>query len=223
MRTKGEHTPTRWILALAGIFALSNSASAQGVSIQGHVTDPQENVVIYAAVTLASSENKNVQRTIAGNEGQFSFTGIATGKYTLKVIVTGFEPVTRTLLVGETQPLTIDIELKIATRQQIVTVTADVKEGNVLAPDPAQRVLIREETLDANPGRPGAPVSIPGLPIETASGGAKAPQYFASGVAGDHGEPIAQYIQEETICSRTIFQRTRTETDTPTRIFSYPL
>jgi hypothetical protein len=71
----------------------------------------------------------------------------------------------------------------------------DVKEGNVLAPDPAQRVLIRGETLNANPGRPCAPVSIPGLPIETASGGIRAPQYFAPGVAGDHGEPIAQYIQ----------------------------
>src|SRR5579885_3333909 len=43
--------------------------------------------------------------------------------------------------------------------------------------------------------RPGAPISIPGLPIETASGGIKAPQYFAPGVAGDHGEPIAQYFQ----------------------------
>lgn len=66
---------------------------------------------------------------------------------------------------------------------------------SVANPDPAQRVIIREETLDANPGRPGAPVSIPGLPIETASGGIKAPQYFAPGVAGDHGEPIASYIQ----------------------------
>ena len=56
-------------------------------------------------------------------------------------------------------------------------------------------MLVREEILDANPGRPGAPVSIPGLPVETASGGIKAPQYFAPGVAGDHGEPIAQYIR----------------------------
>ncbi len=76
-----------------------------------------------------------------------------------------------------------------------VTVTSDVKELNILFPDPAQRVYVRQETLDANPGRPGAPISIPGLPIETASGGIKAPQYFSPGVAGDHGEPIAEYIQ----------------------------
>ena len=76
-----------------------------------------------------------------------------------------------------------------------VTVTADVHANNLQDPDPAQRVVVRDEILDANPGRPGAPVSIPGLPIETASGGIKAPQYFAPGVAGDHGEPIATFLQ----------------------------
>lgn len=81
------------------------------------------------------------------------------------------------------------------TKREVVTVTADVKESNILFPDPAERVFVRQEILDANPGRPGAPVSIPGLPIETASGGIKAPQYFSPGVAGDHGEPIAEYIQ----------------------------
>jgi hypothetical protein len=73
-------------------------------------------------------------------------------------------------------------------------VTADVNESDVLSPDPGEKVFVRQELLDANPGRPGAPVSIPGYPIETASSGIKAPQYFAPGVAGDHGEPIAQYI-----------------------------
>ncbi len=70
-----------------------------------------------------------------------------------------------------------------------------INEADIDRPDPGQRVLVRDELLDANPGRPGAPVSIPGLPSETASGGIKAPQYFAPGVAGDHGEPIAQFIQ----------------------------
>lgn len=90
---------------------------------------------------------------------------------------------------SESQPPTIP------EKKESITVTADVKDANILFPDPAQRVFVRQEILDANPGRPGAPISIPGLPIETASGGIKAPQYFSPGVAGDHGEPIAQYIQ----------------------------
>ncbi|HEX4773246.1 MAG TPA: TonB-dependent receptor [Bryobacteraceae bacterium] len=80
-------------------------------------------------------------------------------------------------------------------KKESITVVADVQDSNIFFPDPAQRVFVRQELLDANPGRPGAPISIPGLPIETASGGIKAPQYFSPGVAGDHGEPIAQYIQ----------------------------
>ena len=64
-----------------------------------------------------------------------------------------------------------------------------------MSPDPSVKVFATADLLDANPGRPGAPISIPGYPIETASSGIKAPQYFAPGVAGDHGEPIAQYVQ----------------------------
>jgi hypothetical protein len=80
-------------------------------------------------------------------------------------------------------------------RKDSVTVYADGQSNTIENPDPSQRILVRQELLDANPGRPGAPVSIPGLPIETASGGIKAPQYFSPGVAGDHGEPIATFLQ----------------------------
>ena len=89
--------------------------------------------------------------------------------------------------------LTLRLDKPAAASEEVV-VTADVSKIDIASPDPSQKVLVREELLDANPARPGAPISIPGLPIETASGGIKAPQYFAPGVAGDHGEPIAQYI-----------------------------
>ena len=84
---------------------------------------------------------------------------------------------------------------ELVSQKQAITVTADVTQVDVLSPDPAEKVFASEDLLDANPGRPGAPISIPGYPIETASSGIKAPQYFAPGVAGDHGEPIAQFIQ----------------------------
>src|SRR5438477_197509 len=78
-------------------------------------------------------------------------------------------------------------------RNSYTSVSAFANPGR-LVPDPAQRVFVRQDILEANPGRPGAPVSIPGVPIETSSGGVKAPQYFSPGVAGDHGEPIATYF-----------------------------
>ena len=52
-------------------------------------------------------------------------------------------------------------------------------------PNPGIGFLFGKDLLDPNPGRPGAPVSIPSYPIETSSSGIKAPQYFAPGTAGD--------------------------------------
>jgi len=184
----------RWHVLLLASLLLPNPASAQRISLQGRVADPQGNFVFHAAVSLTGADAQTVQHTFTGNEGQFSFT-TAAGKYTLEIAAPGFAPFTQTVLLGRAQPLTLEIQLRITPNQQSVVVTPDAKDASILSPDPSQRVLIRDETLDANPGRPGAPVSIPGLPIETASGGIKAPQYFAPGVAGDHGEPIAQYIQ----------------------------
>jgi hypothetical protein len=90
----------------------------------------------------------------------------------------------------------VDLQFSnIAAQNQTVTVTADVSDVGVFVPDPAQRVMMREETLDANPGRPGMPISIPGMPVESPAGGVKPPQYFVPGVAGDHGEPIAMFFR----------------------------
>ena len=95
---------------------------------------------------------------------------------------------------ADSQESLINLQFKqLASVAQSVTIFGT--STSALTPDPSERVIVRDQLLDANPGRPGAPISIPGLPIETASGGIKAPQYFAPGVAGDHGEPIAQFFQ----------------------------
>jgi hypothetical protein len=93
---------------------------------------------------------------------------------------------------GQQKQVTLQFR-QLASVLQAITVVATAP--SLLTPDPAQSIVIHDQVLDANPGRLGAPISIPGLPIETASGGIKAPQYFAPGVAGDHGEPIAQFFQ----------------------------
>ena len=112
----------------------------------------------------------------------------------MRVEAPGFIPVTAKMQLSmDTTDLALHLQ-NISASSETIVVNADVSTIDIASPDPSQKVMVREELLDANPGRPGAPISIPGLPIETASGGIKAPQYFAPGVAGDHGEPIAQYI-----------------------------
>jgi len=164
-------------------------------SLSGSLTDPAGGVVPSATIRLLRLADSVLSETFTDIQGEFSFANLSPGEYRLVAEFPGFAPVTRTVALAEDRDDTEKIQFAAISRQsESVSVTADVNEMDVLAPDPSERVFVRQDLLDANPGGPGAPVSIPGYPIETASGGIKAPQYFAPGVAGDHGEPIAQFI-----------------------------
>jgi uncharacterized protein involved in tellurium resistance len=167
---------------------------AQDIVLKGRVLDPQGNPLTDASVQLVDHDQVLV-RTTSGSHGQFLVKVKSAGEFVVKAGAPGFQPITRSITIRSTGNPEIEIQMtQLSSRIESVTVTADVNESDVLSPDPGEKVFVRQELLDANPGRPGAPVSIPGYPIETASSGIKAPQYFAPGVAGDHGEPIAQYI-----------------------------
>jgi hypothetical protein len=183
------------LLAIVPSMSGSPTRNVKAGNIVGLVTDPQGDAVVKATVRLFAIDAGAELTTATDERGRYEFRESHAGKYTLKVTVAGFDAINQAVVVVESQLLTVDVRLKLASAKEVVRVSTDVLDVSVSSPDPAQRLVIREETLDANPGRPGAPVSIPGLPIETASGGIKAPQYFAPGVAGDHGEPIASYIQ----------------------------
>src|SRR5271157_314304 len=159
--------------------------AVQEISLTGRVVDPQGKALPGASVQLLDHAHI-AAHAITGPDGQFEFKLKAAGEFVLKVNAAGFRVVSRTITVraGSNEPVEIRLS-QVAARSETVTVTADLNGGDVLSPDPAVKVLATEDLLDA----------IPGYPIETASSGVKAPQYFAPGVAGDHGEPIAMYIQ----------------------------
>jgi hypothetical protein len=167
---------------------------AQNIPLKGHVVDPQGNALPQANIQLLDHK-QTVARTSSRAGGEFELKVRSAGEFTLDVESTGFRTVRRSVNVRASRNEPLDIRMEISIRSESMTVTADVKDVDVQSPDPAEKVFASEDLLDANPGRPGAPISIPGYPIETASSGIKAPQYFAPGVAGDHGEPIAQFVQ----------------------------
>ncbi len=178
-----------WLLLACG----SLSAVDPG-RISGRVLDPKGATVATAQVTLSNAAGTAVRQATTDAQGNFILDGIDPGQYQLNAEATSFLTLVSNVAVAAGQTTNIDVQFQqIASSRQDVTVVAS--EPSSLTPDPAQSIIIHDQVLDANPGRPGAPISIPGLPIETASGGIKAPQYFAPGVAGDHGEPIGQFFQ----------------------------
>ena len=183
----------RVLLLPTGLSLLSSSASAQSVDVNGTVSDATGHPIAGAVADLLGN-GKVRAHDLSDSAGVFRFRSIAPGRYRLLIHDPGFETSTSEVNVfrsGASSPPEIRLTPGVT---DSVTVTADMNEVSLLSPDPAEKVFVRHDLLDANPGRPGAPVSLPGYPTENASGGIKAPQYFAPGVAGDHGEPIAQFI-----------------------------
>ncbi len=200
---EARHENSRSNMARAGtlvslcvlIMGLSFPLLAQEILLKGRVTDPQGNNLPKASVQLVDHD-RVLGRATSGIDGLFQIKLSSAGQFVVKVEASGFRPVEQPIGVALSGNSEITVKMtQLSIQTESVSVTADVDDFDVLSPDPAMKVFASEDLLDANPGRPGAPISIPGYPIETASSGIKAPQYFAPGVAGDHGEPIAQYMQ----------------------------
>jgi len=192
LKTPSWHTAWSVLLYLQ----LVGSALAAGNDglLTGRILDPQGSPVAGAQVKLLNSAGAFIQGTTSDEQGAFALNDLDAGEYQLIVRHPSFVSVTSKTSLSRNEHKDIKLQFRqLASVLESIRVVSSAPSS--LAPDPSQSVVIHDQVLDANPGRPGAPISIPGLPIETASGGIKAPQYFAPGVAGDHGEPIAQYFR----------------------------
>jgi hypothetical protein len=193
IRKRPSRLAVMFLLIAALTCTIRTQAQSSAISITGAVRDPTDRPVAGAHIQLDSASGARLTGA-TDNDGAFAIVLPAWGAFSVRVEAAGFSPLTRNMdFSAENAIVQLRMEQVAATTEEVI-VTADLSKVTLDSPDPSEKVLVREELLDANPGRPGAPISIPGLPIETASGGIKAPQYFVPGVAGDHGEPVAQYI-----------------------------
>ncbi len=171
------------------------SVLAADARISGRLTDPHGRTVA-AALRLTSASQEKTAETTSTVDGVFLFPSLPPGDYQITAVIPGFAEAKKTVHVPDNEAVTVNVQFPLlASRTDTINVTANVRDLDVQSPDPGTKVFPSGDLLDANPGHPGAPVSVPGYPVETASSGIKAPQYFAPGVAGDHGEPIAQFLQ----------------------------
>ena len=181
-------------LLVFGLFLLPLCAFARSFKVSGTVFDPAHKPVVGASVELVNSSGSVRVRSVTDPMGSFELIIASAGEYQLVVKAVGFQTASEKLAIHSVEDrYQLDVNLTIG-NWETVTVTSDLNQVDLFSPDPAEKVFVQQDLIDANPGLPGAPDSIPGYPIETASGGIKAPQYFAPGVAGDHGEPIAQFV-----------------------------
>src|SRR5215831_10943898 len=116
---------------LVGLMVLTTtngSTWAQSIygRIRGLVTDPSEAIVANAKVTLIN-EGTSAERTAQTNStGEYVFSQVIPGAYTVSVETQGFKKVERKGMVLETQnQLTIDLQLQVGSVTESVEVAAE--------------------------------------------------------------------------------------------------
>ncbi|HEX8336936.1 MAG TPA: carboxypeptidase regulatory-like domain-containing protein, partial [Pyrinomonadaceae bacterium] len=143
-----------WALCAAVLFFNIAVVAQQSLgTLRGNVKDELGGVIIAATVTLADAAG--VEKTAETNEqGDYVFTGLAPGRYTLRINQGGFAPFENAAVevqAGRTEPL--DITLTVAIEQEEVTVTAEAPVGTE-AESQAGAVVLRGDDLDALPDDP---------------------------------------------------------------------
>lgn len=139
---------------LAAVFGLFISVSAQqNGAIRGKVTDSTGALIVGSTATAvnATGAEKTAQ---ANQEGNFNITGLAAGKYTLRVNAPGFALYENPeVLVEAGKPTSIDIALDIAVQEVKVDVSPDA--GVSTEPEAsAGAIVLKDGDIQALPDDP---------------------------------------------------------------------
>src|SRR5215470_3308889 len=139
------------VLLIAGMLG---SASAQTNVLRGTVSvstasGPSDRLP-GASVNLVPGESGKIARTtVTNDQGEYEFTNIAAGAYTLQVSLSGFKPYSSNVTVRVGEPVRENVQLEIEDVSGNVTVTADADELNV--GEPSHPASFKQEKLQTVP------------------------------------------------------------------------
>ena len=114
------------LLSLVVLLLCSLTALAQySGNIQGVVTDPSDAAVANASVRLHNLENGIEASVITSSSGNYRFSSLEPGRYTLTIVAPGFKTQAVNLTLGTSETQGINIKLAISSATEAVTVTSE--------------------------------------------------------------------------------------------------
>jgi hypothetical protein len=137
-----------FLVILVTVTALSVMAQPAIGTLKGQVTDPSAAAVPNANVTV-KGPNGVVRQAKTDPQGTYTLTGLAPGKYDLRVEAKGFNPFEALGVSVSAGAVTMNVPLTVAMETQTVTVSTDT---NTVSTDPSQNVgqiVLKGADLDA--------------------------------------------------------------------------
>src|SRR5712692_8428174 len=123
LRAIGAMAAVVVLVALGVVPAAAQTGQMFG-ELVGKVTDNQGGVLPGVTVTLSGPAVMGTQTAITNEHGQYRFPAVNSGTYKLEFQVSGFSDLVREgIVVPVRQTITVDVEMKIASLQETVTVS----------------------------------------------------------------------------------------------------
>ncbi len=116
------------IWLVVATLAASGVAHAQSTSgtISGRVVDAQERPVPGVTVSVESANLQGIRTAVTSENGDYIFTLLPSGQYTITFELSGFERQQRTVTVAPTQVVPIDVTMGLAGVSETVEVVGRV-------------------------------------------------------------------------------------------------
>jgi len=176
------------VIALCAATVLAQQANG---SLRGQVLDEFGAAIVGATVTLVNANG--AEKTLTTNDqGMYAFTGLVPGKYTLRVVTSGFAPYENTeveVAAGRGgQPL--NVTLKVTIEEQKVTVQSDAHALSTDAENNAGAIVLKGADLESLPDDPDDLASA----LQALAGPSAGPnggQIFIDGFTGGRLPPLA--------------------------------
>ncbi|HLZ51613.1 MAG TPA: TonB-dependent receptor [Candidatus Acidoferrum sp.] len=137
------------VTAVVLLFAGSALATAFG-TVRGIVHDSQHRPVAGIEVVLSADSSGYAEKTQTNASGEFHFDAVPLGTYTLRVSDTSFASQEQRLTVLSGSAPILHIELRVASQNQSVTVSAEAAPGQTESVTPT--TLVDRKTIQETPG-----------------------------------------------------------------------
>jgi hypothetical protein len=175
------------LLSLLALAVITVSGQQRTGSIRGQVSDPLGALVVGASVTLTAADGTQ-KTTTSSNDGSYTFTNLAPGKYSIKVSSPGFSPYENSeVTVTPGTRTTHDAHLAVGIENQVINVT----EEPALNTDPANNadaLVLKGQDIDVLPDDPDALASA----VQAMAGPSAGPnggQIYVDGFTGGRMPP----------------------------------
>ena len=138
------------LLSLGTVPSLAQSLTTGGVS--GNITDASGASIPNATVTLTDLDNGSVQTAASNGSGEFRFSLLKTGRYTVSAALAGFEKVERPVEVTVGNVVTASLILQVGQTVTTVEVSAATP---LVTEDPAQITTFTQQQMELLPNGGG--------------------------------------------------------------------